>query len=270
MVLRHLLEHGIAIGMLTNNPAAHIKKFKIAGDGFHTWSEDEVARFEARHQFGTPAYLALHLLLDTAQRRSDVVKMGWQFVRGDKIAVRQEKTNTPLLIPIGPELARALDGVPRTNLTFLLTTNGAPFTAVAFSKWFRKRCDEAGLPHCSAHGLRKLAATRLANEECGEREIMAITGHRSVAEVSRYTKQADQERLAEKAMLKLSRRAENKTGQEIVQHADSAGQNGGQAIEDTRLKWTGHNPVGIGHGRNIFARLGIEIHQASPARASGP
>jgi integrase len=224
MVLRHLLEHGIAIGMLTNNPAAHIKKLKIAGDGFHTWSEDEVARFEARHQFGTPAYLALHLLLDTAQRRSDVVKMGWQFVRGDKIAVRQEKTNTLLLIPIGPELARALDGVPRKNLTFLLAANGAPFTAIAFSKWFRKRCNEAGLPHCSAHGLRKLAATRLANEECGEREIMAITGHRSVAEVSRYTKQADQARLAEKAMLRLSRRVENKTGQEIVQHADSAGQ----------------------------------------------
>ena len=56
------------------------------------------------------------------------------------------------------------------------------------------------MPQCSSHGLRKLAATRLANAGCSEREIMAITGHKSVAEVSRYTKARDQERLAEQAM----------------------------------------------------------------------
>jgi integrase len=48
--------------------------------------------------------------------------------------------------------------------------------------------------------LRKLTATRLANAGCSERQIMAITGHRSVSEVSRYTKARDQARLAEQAM----------------------------------------------------------------------
>src|SRR6516165_5316799 len=70
--------------------------------------------------------------------------------------------------------------------------------------WYRDRCDEAGLPQCSAHGLRKLAATRLAEVGCSEREIMAITGHRSVSEVSRYTKAAEQSRLAERAIAKLT------------------------------------------------------------------
>jgi integrase len=69
----------------------------------------------------------------------------------------------------------------------------------------RKRCDEAGLPQCSSHGLRKLAATRLANAGCEDREIMAITGHKSVAEVSRYTKARDQALLAERAMAKRER-----------------------------------------------------------------
>jgi hypothetical protein len=32
--------------------------------------------------------------------------------------------------------------------------------------WFRARCDEAGLPHCSAHGLRKVASLRLAEYGC--------------------------------------------------------------------------------------------------------
>ena len=127
-------------------------------------------------------------------------------MRTGKIAVRQEKTGASLLIPIAPELAEALALVPRTNMTFLLTERGAPFTAAGFGNWIRDRCDEAGLPQCSAHGLRKLAATRLANAGCSEREIMAITGHKSVSEVSRYVKAADQDRLAGQAMVKMSKR----------------------------------------------------------------
>jgi len=202
-VLRQLLDHAVAIDLIGRNPASGIRKFKSVGDGFHTWTEEEATRFEARHPPGSRAYVAFALLLYTAQRRSDVVRMGWQHMRGNKIAVLQEKTNTPLLIPIVPALARVLDNVPRTNLTFLLTAKGAPFTPAGFGGWFRDRCNEASLPQCSAHGLRKLAATRLANEGASEREIMSITGHRSVSEVSRYTRAADQERLAERAMNKF-------------------------------------------------------------------
>jgi integrase len=199
-VLRHLLEHAIDINLIKSNPALRVKKLKTTGDGVHTWTEDEVIQFEARHPIGTAPYLALHSLLDTGQRKSDAVRMGWQHVRNGKIAVRQEKTDTPLLIPIAPELAQALASVPRTNMTFLLTARGAPFTAAGFGNWFRDRCDEARLPQCSAQGLRKLAATRLANAGCSEREIMAITGHKSVSEVSRYVRARDQEQLAERAM----------------------------------------------------------------------
>src|SRR5262249_56192180 len=109
--------------------------------------------------------VALAVLLYTAQRRGDVVRMGWQHLQGDSIAVRQEKTNSPLLIPVHPELAHALSSVPRTNLTFLITKHGRPFTSASFGNWFRKRCNEAGLPQCSAHGLSKCAATRLAHPQ---------------------------------------------------------------------------------------------------------
>jgi integrase len=83
-----------------------------------------------------------------------------------------------------------------------MTQHGKPFTAGGFGNWFRDRCDEAGLPQCSSHGLRKLAATRLADLGCSEREIMAVTGHKSVSEVSRYVRKAEQSRLAEQAMAK--------------------------------------------------------------------
>jgi integrase len=121
-------------------------------------------------------------------------------MNGDAITVRQEKTGTALMIPVHPELARSLASVPRTNLTFLITERGAPFTPAGFGNWFREQCNLAGLPQCSAHGLRKTAATRLSNAGCSDREIMAITGHKSVSEVSGYTKARDQVRLARQAM----------------------------------------------------------------------
>jgi integrase len=95
-------------------------------------------------------------------------------------------------------------------MTFLLTKHGAPFTAGGFGdNWFRVRCDEAGLLQRSAHGLRKLAATRLANAGCSDRQIMAITGHKTVSEVSRYTKTAEQAKLAEQAIAKLRERTKH-------------------------------------------------------------
>lgn len=199
-VLRLLLAFAVDLDMIPHNPAIGIKKYKSKGEGFHTWGEDEILQFEARHLIGSKARLALALLLYTAQRRGDVVRMGYQHLKGNQIAVRQEKTDTPLLIPIHPELAAALAAVPKGNMTFLLTGQGAPFTAAGFGNWFRDRCNEAGLPQCSAHGLRKAAATRLANAGCSIDQIKAMTGHKSLSEVARYTAAADQVRLARQAM----------------------------------------------------------------------
>ena len=204
-VMRGLLNYAVNIDMVASNPAIGVKKYKSCGDGFHSWTEEEIAKFEACHAIGTRARLALALLLYTAQRRSDVVGMGWQSVVGDSIAVRQQKTATALTIPLHPELRRVLAAMPRTNMNFLVTERGAPFTAAGFGNWFRDQCNLAGLPQCSAHGLRKAAATRLANAGCTASQIAAITGHRSLVEVAHYTRGADQERLAREALKALLR-----------------------------------------------------------------
>ena len=77
-----------------------------------------------------------------------------------------------------------------------------------FTNWFGDQCTLAGLRNCSAHGLRKAAARRLAEAGCTEHEIAAITGHASLREVQRYTKAADQKRLAAAAMQKVRPRTE--------------------------------------------------------------
>jgi integrase len=200
-VLRKLLNYAVSIDMIASNPANSIKKYKSRGEGFHSWSEEEIAKFESRHAIGTRQRLAFALLLYTAQRRSDILRMGWQHVNEDLIQVRQEKTDKPLLIPIHPELARILAAVPRTNMTFLTTERGAPFTPAGFGNWFREQCNAAGLPlRCAAHGLRKAAATRLANAGCSASQIAAVTGHKTLGEVAHYTAAADQQRLARQAL----------------------------------------------------------------------
>ena len=206
-VLRVLLSHAVEIGMIANNPAIGVKRYKSRGEGFHTWTEIEVAQFEDAYPIGTKERLTLALLLYTGQRIGDMARMGWQHVKDGSIAVRQEKTEAPLMIPMHPELVRVLAAVPRSNLTFMVTDDGAAFTAKALSNWFGKRSRAAGLMRCTAHGLRKLAATRLANAGCSAEQIKAITGHKTLAEVERYTRAADQVRLAQ-AALALQVRAE--------------------------------------------------------------
>jgi integrase len=127
-VLRVLLRHAIDMGLIQDNPARNVRKFAMKADGFHSWTDSDVGAFEATHKPGTRAHLALSLLLYTGQRRSDVVRMGWQHITGDLLNVAQDKTGEVLRIPFHPKLAIAIGNRPRTNMTFLLTELGAPWT----------------------------------------------------------------------------------------------------------------------------------------------
>lgn len=195
--LRQVFKFAVNYDYLDINPVIAIDRLKPKNkDGFHAWTLDEVAKFKKMHPIGTKARLAFALLLYTGQRRSDVVKMGRQHVKDGWMTVIQQKTKKRLEIPILDELQRAIDRSPVGDLTYLVTFYNKPFTSNGFGNWFRKKCNEAGLPQCSAHGLRKAAASRLAEMGCSIHEIMSITGHDSVAEVQRYTKAAQQKQLA--------------------------------------------------------------------------
>jgi integrase len=203
VTLRSLCEFAVKRGWLRANPAANIKLASVKSDGFHTWTDEEISLFEAHHPVGSKPRLALALLLYTAQRRGDVVRMGRQHIKDGVLTVKQAKTGATLAIPVHPELRAILDATPSENLTFLVTATGKPYGGNHFSESFRSWCDAAGLPkHCSAHGLRKAACRRLAEAGCSANEIAAISGHSSLNEVARYTRAADQARLARNALAK--------------------------------------------------------------------
>lgn len=200
-MIKLLMRHAVEDGWRKDDPTYGVRPLKNKTDGFHTWTEEEIEKFEAKHPHGTRARLAFDLLLYTGQRRSDVISMGWQHVDGATLRVRQQKTRVALILPIVKRLKVSLDQAPHDNLTFLLTAHGKPFTAAGFGNWFRGIVGEAGLPaHCAAHGLRKAACRRLAEDNCSPHEIMAISGHKTLKEVERYTRAVNQVRLAATAM----------------------------------------------------------------------
>ena len=203
VTLRSLCQFALKRGYRRDDPTVNIKLASIKGDGFHTWAENEIARYEAHYPIGTKPRLALALLLYTGQRRSDVVRMGRQHIKDGVLTVKQQKTGVTLAIPVHPHLQAALDATPSEHLTFLVTVTGKPYGGNAFSAQFRKWCDAAGLPkRCKPHGLRKAACRRLAEAGCSTKEIMAISGHATMKEIVRYTDAADQARLARNALAK--------------------------------------------------------------------
>jgi len=207
--LRAMFKWAAKEGRIPDDPTLGVTREKAKSIGYKTWSEDHIARFEAKHAIGSKPRLALALLLYTGLRRSDVVKIGPQHIHDGALTIEQGKTEggeeAHLEIPVHPKLRAVIDATPTLGMkSFLVTHFGKPYTAPGFGNWFRDQCNEAGLPKgISAHGLRKATARRLAEIGCTAHQIAAITGHASLSEVQRYTKAADRKRMAREAMTKL-------------------------------------------------------------------
>jgi integrase len=119
VTLRSLYQFALKRGLLRADPTANIKLRAIKGTGFHTWTDDEISQFEAQHSIGSKPRLALALLLYTAQRRSDVVRMGRQHIRDGVLTLKQQKTGITLALPVHPELRTVLDATPAFSASIL-------------------------------------------------------------------------------------------------------------------------------------------------------
>lgn len=207
VTIKHWLDYCVTtLCLMKESPAAMIKLPSLPeSDGYHCWTEDEIATYRKRHATGTNARTSMELALATGQRISDVAKMGRQHLRdgGKAIFVKQKKTGWQGEIPLHAELRTALKASPANNLTFLINQYGKPYTEAGLGGQFRDWCDEAGLPQCSMHGLRKACATRLAEAGATAHQIMSILGF-TLREAERYTRAAEQKKMA-KAGAKLVR-----------------------------------------------------------------
>jgi integrase len=213
--LSAMLGWAVEEGHMKTNPARDVRRVKYATNGFHTWTVAEVAQFIVRHPIGSKPYLALCLLLFTGMRSGDMVKLGRQhawrgllrFIPNKTKHVRMDISEKPIL----PPLATAIEAGPTGDLTFLITQYGKSFTPKGFGNWFRHRCNEAGLPHCTAHGLRKAGATILAENGATMAQLMAIYDWATPAQAEVYIRAANRSRLAGQAMPLLTKWTEQES-----------------------------------------------------------
>ncbi|MFY7837848.1 MAG: tyrosine-type recombinase/integrase [Novosphingobium sp.] len=210
--LVRLFDFAIKSGLMDKNPAALSDKVKQTASekakaGFHSWTEDEITQFRSFYELGTRERLAMELLLWTDQRRSDVISMGEAQIVDGCIPVHQEKTGMPLWLPVAPQLRTAIDSMKAAETSkfcFLITRRGGSFTKESFGNFFKKACVAAGLPQCTAHGLRKATLRRMAELEMANKTMKSLSGQTSDKTLEIYTRDANQRKLANKAIHALS------------------------------------------------------------------
>ena len=194
---------GNSVGLASTNPWHGIRSIAPETDGFLAWTEEDVAAFTRRFPIGTKEHFAMTLMLNTFARRSDLVRLGRSNIVGSRIIFSAEKNSVKVDIPILPELAAALKLQDLSAPRLVMTQFGKPYTVDGFGGWFARKCEAAGVK-ARAHGLRKLAAIRMAYAGATVPQLMAWGGWKTQTEPLRYIQQAQRARLADKAAQQLS------------------------------------------------------------------
>jgi integrase len=201
--MRGLFEWAKEAQFVKSNPATTVKYPLLkSGEGFPIWMEQDVTAYETHWPLGTRQRVWISVLLYTGLRRGDAVRLGRQHVRDGIATIRTEKTGTEVYLPMLPELQEAIERGPTADLAFVCGSNGKPMTKESFGNAFRDACREAGV-NKSAHGLRKIGATRAANNGATVAQLNAIFGWSGSKMASLYTANADRARLARENMDKM-------------------------------------------------------------------
>lgn len=204
--LRGLFRWAVKARLIKLDPTAGVENPEAnKGHGFRPWTEDDVMAYETRWPIGTRQRVWVDVLLYTGLRRGDAVRLGRQHVRDGIATLRTEKTDTTVTLPILPVLAQTIAAGPCGELTFICGERGQPLTKESFGNEFRVACNKARVPG-SAHGVRKIAATRAAENGATVAQLEAIFGWSGGGMASLYTRSADRKRLAIEAAHKLENR----------------------------------------------------------------
>ena len=208
--IRGLLRQAVPT-MLKVDPTEGIASIKIPkSKGHHTWTDDEIEQYRAYWPLGTQQRLVMEFALETASRKGEVVRLGPQHVRNGRIRIERTHGSEDVDIPISQELQAACDAMPKSHLTYIVTAYGEPRSKYGLGNDFAKWATAAGLSaRCRLHGLKKSAMRRLAEAGNTAHELMAISGHKTLAEVQRYTSAADKKQLAETGMAKMRERTKS-------------------------------------------------------------
>ncbi len=122
--------------------------------------------------------------IETAMRRGKITGMRWEHLdRKDRVLLIPEtKNGTPRQVPLSTVALSILDALPRR-------IDGRVFAihAASISRAFAETCKAAGIEGLTFHDLRHEATSRLFEKGLNPMEVAAITGHKTLQMLKRYT-----------------------------------------------------------------------------------
>jgi integrase len=200
-----------------HQPVVGIKRLKAskAGpdeeEGHQTWSDEDLAKFEAAYPVGTFERRVYAVLLYTGLRIGDAARLGRQHIQKDgSLQIRTEKKGVIVHLPIRRELEEALAAGPHGRegeLAFITAATGRKVGQAIrkerLGELFNAAAKAAGMNDRTAHGVRKAAARRFAEVGATVNELMAIFGWTDPEMALKYTREADKKRLAAQAIARL-------------------------------------------------------------------
>ena len=176
-VLKNVLQRARYYGLVEINEA---RGLGLSGPSPRqvVWSLDEIEHFRTACE-NEAVRLAFEILLYTAQRRGDVVRLRWDAFNGDTIRLKQQKTGKPVEVPVHRDLLPVLDEAKaRRRGVFIVThADGRPVRAQWLTDQFLEIRQKCGLVHLQARDLRRTAIVFMGEAGCTEYQIAAISGH---------------------------------------------------------------------------------------------
>jgi integrase len=210
--LHGLFKWAVGAQHVTADPTRGLAVAVPKTKGFPVWSEEDLERFERRWPIGTRERVMFGVYCFTGLRRGDAAKLGKQHIGKPSaefphgvITIDTEKTGTRVTIPVLPELAEILAAGPVGELSIIASKTGQPIRKESLGTLFKAACKAAGIPNKSAHGIRKAAATRAANNGATVASLEAIFGWEGGQMAALYTRAADRRKLAAENIGKLSK-----------------------------------------------------------------
>jgi integrase len=125
----------------------------------------------------------LLLAIETGARRSELTSLEWKDVdlTGGTLTFRQTKNGTDRTIPLTGTAKSTLESMPKHHsLVFSLSSSQV-------TRKFSKACSRAQISDLRLHDLRHEAISRFFEAGLNQIEVAAISGHKSITMLHRYT-----------------------------------------------------------------------------------
>ena len=203
--MRRMFQWAISEDRMTANPVDGVERLQRPKKGFHTWTLEEAQQYVARHPIGSKAFLAFAIIAVTGMRVSDLAQFGRQHVNKSGTVAKPQHKNRKrdakvIEFEMPDWLQAIIDRSPTGDLNYMVTERGLPFSIKGMANRVKDWCIEAGLPHCSTHGVRKLASVIAAENGMTGAQMKALFNWSSVRQADTYIEKANKKKLANQAI----------------------------------------------------------------------